>query len=246
MQTVIRFLLGVLIGMTLALAVVNIGHAASTDTINIVIPEPVVKLAPVEQKVVEIHMSAFNPAAFETKTKRNRKSEKLPLFSKSGTCSGEFIDSTGDILTAGHCVEGFDMWEIQTFDQRKYYATVVSTSATHDLALLHIDRRNTSFFELADSVVRGQTVFALGSPLGITDTLSTGIVARIDGDITLIDCSALPGNSGGPLFDKDQKLVGVINAGFIVMLGVTHLNQAQGVDAVYFFLQEALKKKNGK
>lgn len=204
---------------------------------------PATVFASVEQKVVEIHMTAPNPAAVEAK--RGRRTQNLPLNLRSGTCSGEFINDSGDILTARHCVDGFEMWQVQTFDRHSYYATVVATSSTHDLALLHIDKRNTPFFELAETVVRGQKIFVLGSPLGITDTLSTGIIAKIDGDVTLLDCSALPGNSGGPVFDADQKLVGMLNAGFIVMFGVTHLNMAQGVDAIYFFLKDVKEKRNG-
>lgn len=195
---------------------------------------------PVEQKVVEIHMT----------TKETLADDLLNILGpinlrRAGTCSGEFIDDTGDILTARHCVDGFDEFEVQTFDRRKYVAVVVATSTSHDLALIHIDRRRTSFFVIADSATRGQKVFVLGSPLGITDTLSTGIIARIDGDVTLLDCSALPGNSGGPVFDEDQKLVGILNAGFIVGMGVTHLNKAQGLDAIHFFIEEATEKRYG-
>lgn len=201
--------------------------------------------APVEQKVVEIHMSVDGPTTIPEAKHKTRTTVTLPL-KRAGTCSGEFVTRTGDILTARHCVDGFDTFEVQTFDSRRYTAIVIATSTAHDLAMVHIDRLNTPFFALASTVVRGQTIFVLGSPLGITDTLSTGIVARIGGDVTLLDCSALPGNSGGPVFDKERRLVGVLNAGFIVMAGVTHLNQAQGLDAIRFFIREALEKRYGR
>lgn len=204
-------------------------RAASTDTI----------VVPVEQKVVEIHMS-LNKSITAEESKRRRKMEILPYLGH-GTCSGSFINGNGDILTARHCVAGFDEFEVMTFDRRLYTGTVIATSTAHDLALIHIDRRNTPYFELASEVRRGDTVFVLGSPLAITDTMSTGIIARLDGDVTLIDCSALPGNSGGPAFNKEQKMVGVVTAGFIVMFGVTHLNVMQSIDAVYFFLTEVLR-----
>lgn len=216
-------------------------HAASTDTINIIVQEEV----PIEARVVEIHMASKQAAPLEeSKRRKSRKIETLPF--SHGTCSGAFIDSMGDIVTARHCVDGFDSFEVQTYDQRHYTAIVVATSTAHDLALLHIDRRDTSYFEFADSATRGERIFVLGSPLGITDTLSTGVIARFDGDVTLIDCSALPGNSGGPVFNQEGKLVGILNAGYIVMLGVTHLNMAQGLDAVYFFVAEALRNRYGR
>ncbi len=197
---------------------------------------------PVEQKVVEIHMTSKVPAT-QGEIRQRGKSSPLPF--GWGTCSGEFIDGKGDILTARHCVEGFDSFEVQTADQRRYTATVIATSTVHDLAMIHIDRRNTPFFVLADDVVRGEAVSILGSPLGITDALSTGVIAKLGGDETLVDCSALPGNSGGPVFDKDSKLVGVLTAGHIVLYGTTHLNIAQSLDAVRYFVDEVLEKRYG-
>ncbi len=244
-------------GLLIIAALASSVFAASTDTakpeIDVVdlsmavtlakLGATVVEKVPVEQKVVELHMSSKPSYTMPESGKRRRKAETLPF--RSGTCSGSFINDKGDILTARHCVDGYDVFEVETYDRRKYSAVVVATSTVHDLALIHIDRRNTAFFELADTSYRGQKIFVLGSPLGITDTLSTGIIARIDGDATLLDCSALPGNSGGPVFDTDQKIVGVLNAGYMWGFGVTHLNMAQGLDAVHFFLKEALEKKYG-
>lgn len=237
-----------------ALALVGSVQAASTDTAEGTIAAIAVDMAqiarelspvivPVEQKVVELRMTSNPIYPAIDASKRKKKVATLPYF-RSGTCSGSFINDSGDILTARHCVDGFDEFEVLTYDQRVYTAVVVATSAVHDLALLHVDRRNTAHFELAETVTRGQTISALGSPLGITDTLSTGVVAKLEGDAILIDCSALPGNSGGPLFDANQRLVGVVNAGLIWGFGVTHLNKAVGLDAVHFFLKKALDNRN--
>lgn len=226
-------------------------HAASTDTaknegIPFIVPARYEVEGsggtPVEQKVVEIHMaSKVVPTAEESKHRKNRKIETLPF--SHGTCSGALIDSMGDIVTARHCVDGFDSFEVLTYDQRHYIGVVIATSTAHDLALIHIDRRNTAYFDFAENATRGERIFVLGSPLGITDTLSAGVIARFAGDITLLDCSALPGNSGGPVFNQAGELVGILNAGYIVMLGVTHLNMAQGLDAVYFFVAETLRHR---
>lgn len=221
-----------LAGLIIVLATTGC-RAASTSTISVAV-----------EKTVEIHMT-HNVASALQESKKVRRVQTLPL-AGHGTCSGEFINNNGDILTARHCVDGFDEFEVQTADRRIYTAVVIATSAAHDLALIHIDRRNTPFFRLAETVERGQVVFVLGSPLGITDTLSTGIVARLAGDVTLLDCSVLPGNSGGPVMDVDGNLIGVVNAGFIVMAGVTHLNIIQGLDAVHFFIQEATEKRYGR
>lgn len=210
-------------------------YAASTDTISIATPE---------EKTVEIHMTKKEPLPTEAQTKK-RLAKPIPLPLSGGTCSGSFITDRGDIITAKHCVEGFDAWQVQTSDSRKYAAVVVATSTAHDLAIIHIDRRNTAYFRLADGVTRGEEITALGSPLAITDVMSQGHIARIDGDDLLLDCGVLPGNSGGPLYNNKGEMVGVVNAGYIVMLGVTHLNVAQGLDSISFFIEE-FKKKNPK
>lgn len=205
----------------------------STDTVEV----------PVEFKVVELKIvPTENPFIINGSTKkRGRKVQPLPLDNRA-TCSGAFINDSGDILTARHCVEIGTNIEVITHDQKRYAATIIATSTVHDLALIHIDRRNTAFFTLADGVKRGETITILGSPLAITDVQSVGTVARIDGDILFVDCSALPGNSGGPVFNAEKKLVGILVAGHIVRFGVTHLNIAQGLDTVAFFLHSAKSK----
>lgn len=218
----------------------------STDTVS----EPVVEIpfivpvveVPVEHKIVELKITP--KVVFETPESvrgKKRKASPLPFLSRA-TCSGAFVTDTGDILTARHCVDlGADI-EVTTYDRRSYQAVVMATSPVHDLALIHIDRRDTPYFELATRLQRGEPIAILGSPLSITDVLAVGVVARIDGDRLLVDCSALPGNSGGPIFNTNRELVGVLTNGYMYGFGVTHLNVGQGLDAVSFFLEGALKK----
>ena len=215
----------------LLVSLVSIGklHAASTDTVKLL------------EKVVEIHMSSKMVQVQESKRK---KANLVPLPGQ-GTCSGAFVNSMGDIITAKHCVTGYDSFEVLTFDQRTYTAVVIATSSVHDLALIHIDRTNTAHFDPAQSVVQGEEISILGSPLGFTNTLTTGIVAKVRGDDILVDCGVLPGNSGGPVFNRDGNLVGIAVSGYIVFMGMTHLNVAEGPDAVYFFVMETLRKRYG-
>lgn len=201
--------------------------------------QPVANKSVIEQTVVELHITQL---AFDaTAEKRHRK--KIQEMEGHSVCSGVFIDSMGDILTAGHCAQGAANIEVETYNRQTYQAVIVATSSVHDLALLHVDKLNTPFIRPASSVIRGEQIFILGSPLAITDTLSTGIVAKLVGDVVLVDCSVLPGNSGSPVFNANGELIGIATAGFIVGLGVTHLNIVQSLDAVWFFVTQAFQRR---
>lgn len=193
----------------------------------------------VEQSVVELHITRQEADLVIG----NKAKGRVEQFGHLGTsiCSGAFIDDSGDIITAGHCAEGGARIDVVTYDSRQYGAVILATSAVHDLALLHIDRRNTVHFSAANSVRRGERVFILGSPLGITNSLSTGVVAKLDGDVTLLDCGALPGNSGSVVYNDAGDMIGVLTAGYRVGMGTTHLNIAQSLDAVRFFIAQTLR-----
>ena len=105
-------------------------------------------------------------------------------------------------------------------DAHKHYAaTVIGTDKETDLAVLKIDATNlpTLSFRNSDTLKQGQLVFALGSPLGLDNTLTVGYVSatarQLDAEqpVSYIqtDAPINPGNSGGPLLDMDGKVVGI-------------------------------------
>lgn len=198
--------------------------------------EAQIDLTPPEQKVVEIHMyKRETNTDKDSKKKRKVKEEQMPL-AGYGVCSGALISPIGHILTAKHCIEGFDEWSVVMPDGQEYEVTGQAVSKSHDIAIIHIDKLDTPFFRLGTSLSRGEEIAVLGSPLGLTNVLTKGIVAKLDGDRTLIDCGVLPGNSGGPLVNTKGELVGIVTAGYVVGFGMTHLNIAQSLDVLRFFL----------
>lgn len=190
-----------------------------------------------EQAVVELHITKKELPTMQESKKASKGT--VEQFGGRATCSGSFIAGNGDIITAGHCAQDATSITVVTYDNKEYEATIVATSAIHDLALLHIDRRDTPHFKLAANVVRGERIFILGSPLAISNSLSTGIIAKIAGDTDLVDCGALPGNSGSAVYDDNNQMIGVLTAGYIVGMGTTHLNVIQSLDTVWFFLVRA-------
>jgi serine protease Do len=102
---------------------------------------------------------------------------------------------------------------------REYPATVIGTDADNDLALLKVDIQGVPYFDLARDAAahQGQLALAYGSPMGLAQSASLGLISATDRQLApddprvfiQTDASMNPGNSGGPLVDLDGKLLGV-------------------------------------
>ena len=151
----------------------------------------------------------------------------------AGTGSGFVIRSTAKesfILTNNHVATGAGGAQKITVtfqDQSQETATIVGTDASYDLAVLRIDRGNLPVAALGDSndVVVGDATIAIGSPLGLTGTVTSGIVSALNrpvtaGDATDVsfisaiqtDAAINPGNSGGPLVNSRGQVIGINSA----------------------------------
>jgi S1-C subfamily serine protease len=149
----------------------------------------------------------------------------------TGVGSGIVVSSNGLILTNYHVVEGAQSLSVATADNQTLEATVVSTDEKHDLAVIHATGGDLTAAALGDSgqLLVGQTVLAIGSPLGeFTETVTRGIVSALDRAITVsdqangsskdlsgliqTDAAINPGNSGGPLINEQGEVVGINSA----------------------------------
>lgn len=99
-------------------------------------------------------------------------------------------------------------------DETKLQANLVKLSDKQDLALLKLDGYTTPRIDIRDShrARQGQSVFAIGSPLGNNDYVTSGVVTSIKRETIITDAQILPGNSGGPLIDDEGLLLGVNTA----------------------------------
>ena len=82
----------------------------------------------------------------------------------------------------------------------------------------YLNDQDCPFFTFAKSYKQGEHIRVLGSPLAEQETLSEGVIAKIDGDELLLDCSVLPGNSGSAVFNDAGELVGTAKAVAIAVL----------------------------
>jgi serine protease Do len=146
-----------------------------------------------------------------------------------GLGSGFFINRDGFLLTNFHVVEGETQISVEVFYQkdgqleRKTYKKVriIALNKFGDLALLHIEDKDAPQFASvtlgdSDKLSVGDSVFAIGSPLGLERTVTEGIVStktrQIEGVLYLQTTAQInPGNSGGPLFNLRGEVVGVTN-----------------------------------
>ncbi|CAM5783493.1 S1C family serine protease [Cellulomonas persica] len=152
--------------------------------------------------------------------------------SSSGTAlgSGVVIDDEGHIVTNNHVVAGAqdDQVEVTLTDGRIFTADVVGTDPTTDLAVIKLvdppSDLQPAALGTSEGVRVGQAVMAVGNPLGLQSTVTTGIVSAIDRPVSTqdesgsettvtnaiqVDASVNPGNSGGPLFDAQGRVIGI-------------------------------------
>ena len=136
--------------------------------------------------------------------------------------SGVIVRPEGIIVTSNHVVAGADEITVVLSDRREYEATIISSDAKSDLAVIRIQGKGEAFpfLELKDSdeVEVGDIAIAIGNPFGVGQTVTTGIVsaiARTSLDINDInyfiqtDAAINPGNSGGALVSIDGRLIGI-------------------------------------
>ena len=133
--------------------------------------------------------------------------------------TGFVVGNEGYILTNHHVISDASIIQVKTYDDHVYTAELVGSDSVKDLAVLRISKKINGF-ELADSddLVVGQKVIAIGNPLGLSFTVTEGIVSALhrEGPNGLknyiqTDVTLNPGNSGGPLIDKDGKIIGMNN-----------------------------------
>ncbi|MFF4274037.1 S1C family serine protease [Streptomyces sp. NPDC001536] len=151
----------------------------------------------------------------------------VSVVTPDGQGSGFVFDARGRILTNAHVVDGSSTVTVELQDGRRLSAEVIGDDPDHDVAVLQPETaRGLRPAQLATPGTRpgvGDTVLAIGSPLGLSGTVTSGIVSALDRDVRLgesgrqqravqTDASINPGNSGGPLVDSDGRVIGINTA----------------------------------
>jgi len=167
--------------------------------------------------------------------------------SGSGTGSGFIIDSAGFILTNNHVVDSVATSSgtitVTLNDGTSFPGTILGRDAAYDLAVIKIAATNLPALQFGDSdkIQVGDAVIAIGSPLGLAGTVTSGIISAKDRAVTTgtnsgessfmnalqTDAAINPGNSGGPLVDATGAVIGVTSA--IASLGSSYGSQSGSI-----------------
>ncbi len=139
----------------------------------------------------------------------------LKVQADGGSGTGFILSNQGHILTCAHVLVGNRFYVISEHGDRRS-VQILGKDETCDLAILYDESLTDPSLTFADPamIAEGQTVYALGHPLGFDFTLSRGIISnrqRVRSGVSLVqtDVSLNPGNSGGPLVNEQGEVIGV-------------------------------------
>jgi serine protease Do len=152
---------------------------------------------------------------------------------RGGSGSGVIIRRDGVIVTNAHVVRNASQVEVGLADGRRVAGQVLGRDPTVDLAVVRIDGGNHPMAPLADSdrLEVGQMAIAIGNPIGLERTVTTGVVSAVNrsprgfelGGLIQTDAAINPGNSGGPLLDSQGRVIGINT---VIVQGTTGLGFA--------------------
>ena len=185
-------------------------------------------LKPEERATIALFRQASPSVVYITTLARQRDFFSLNLEEiPQGSGSGFIWDQDGHIITNFHVIQSASGAKVTLADHSDWDAQLVGVAPDHDLAVLYIKAPKNQLRPLAIGTSAdlevGQSVFAIGNPFGLDQTLTTGIISALGRSIPAItgrtiagviqtDAAINPGNSGGPLLDSAGRLIGVNTA----------------------------------
>jgi serine protease DegS len=263
-QTLVFFLKWSLVGLVLAAAILfarsavtgrtrspeasngiasGLETAASTQQPRRSFADAVSRAAPA---VVNIHTARVVSTSIAPAPARPMYEQNLPAVRRrveSSLGSGVILDSAGHIVTNLHVIRGAAEIRVQLADGRVAKPSVVGTDSDTDLAVLQIDLPDLPVMPMgrSDELRAGDVVLAIGNPMGLSQTVTQGIVSAIGrGSLRLVtfadfiqtDAAINLGNSGGALIDVDGDLIGINTAMLGRQLGTEGIGFAIPVNLV--------------
>jgi len=172
----------------------------------------------------------------------------VSVSSRGGSGSGIIARADGIIITNAHVVGNLRTVEVRTADDRTFTGTVLGRDVQVDTAIVRINATNLPVAPLGDSdrLEVGQTAVAIGNPLGLDRTVTSGVVSAVNRDprgvgiaagLIQTDAAINPGNSGGPLLDSSGRVIGINTA---ILAGTTGLGFAVPINIAIDVMEQIL------
>lgn len=192
--------------------------------------QPTGNLADDEKATIKLFRQSSRSVVYISTSSLARDSFSLNVLEiPQGTGTGFVWDNAGHIVTNFHVVEEGNRWKVTLADQSIWDAEIVGVAPDRDLAVLKINADTSKLFPIlagsSGNLEVGQSVFAIGNPFGLDQSLTTGVVSGLGREIRArtgrliegviqTDAAINPGNSGGPLLNSSGELIGVNTAIF--------------------------------
>jgi len=172
-----------------------------------------------------------------------------------GTGSGFIWDDSGHVVTNYHVIQGASSARVTLADQSSWDARMVGAAPEKDLAVLRIDAPASLLVPIrrghSVNLRVGQSVYAIGNPFGLDQTLTTGVISALGREIDSVsgipirdviqtDAAINPGNSGGPLLNSSGQLIGVNTAIFSPSGAYAGIGFSIPVDVVEWVVPELI------
>ncbi|MEO0528549.1 MAG: trypsin-like peptidase domain-containing protein, partial [Bacteroidota bacterium] len=196
-------------------------------------------LSGAELNVARLYQKVL-PTVVTIYTTSNAITERGPV-QNQGLGSGVLISHDCHILTAAHVVDGSSKIKVKTQDGKLRDATVLFSEKSADIALLRLDETDNTLAHAvlgnSDHMAVGQNIYAIGSPYGMENSYSSGIISAFrgfnelyDGTVSIefiqTDAAINSGNSGGPLFNSKGEVVGIASSILTVSGGFQGIGMA--------------------
>ncbi|MEM9919382.1 MAG: trypsin-like peptidase domain-containing protein [Bacteroidota bacterium] len=215
------------------------------------------KMTPSELHTINLFEAATPSVAFITTTNYRRdywtrNVTEIPR----GTGSAFVWDKQGHIITNYHVIKGADRAQVTLADQSTWDAELIGAAPEKDLAVLKIDIPAEQLQPIpvgtSEDLRVGQSVYAIGNPFGLDQTLTTGIISALGREINSVggvpikdviqtDAAINPGNSGGPLLDSSGRLIGVNTAIYSPSGAYAGIGFSIPVDVVSWVVPDLIK-----
>ena len=214
-------------------------------------------LAPQEKSTIALFRQASPSVVHITAIAVQRDLFTLkPYQIPEGTGSGFIWDTSGNVITNFHVIQNADAAQVTLADQSNWKAKLVGAAPDKDLAVLKIDAPANRLPAIPVGTSKdlqvGQSVFAIGNPFGLDQSLTTGVISALGREIESVtrrpiqgviqtDAAINPGNSGGPLLDSAGRLIGVNTAIYSPSGASAGIGFAIPVDTVNRIVPEVIR-----